>query len=158
MAIPDDQFHNFPVPPIVLNQPVTDLNINPPITRQLLEEGIDAGLHARAQIYISRKSDVIADDGIGESRPDIPMDCNTINLWLSTTKPITAILFAHLWERGEVQLDSKVSDVIPKFAVAGKSAITFRHILTHTEGFRNGPPDLTELDWQTAVTGICGVW
>ena len=136
---------------------MTDLEINLPITHELLEEGIDSGLHLGAQIYVSINSEPIADDGIGQSRPDVPMDRDTINLWMSSTKPITAVLFAQFWEQDLAQLDTKVADVIPEFGQAGKSDITFRHILTHTAGFPTDPAGLYALDWDDAVSVVCGM-
>lgn len=137
--------------------PVTDLDLNLPLTHQLLVEGIDAGLHPGAQIYVSLNGDIVADDGIGESRPGVAMDRDTINLWMSATKPITAILFAQLWERDLIALDTPVSEAIPEFAQAGKSDITYRHLLTHTGGFRSEPEALSDLDWEDAIAQICGL-
>jgi CubicO group peptidase (beta-lactamase class C family) len=134
---------------------MTDLDINLPITHQLLEEGIDAGLHPGAQIYVSLNGEAVADDGIGESHPDVPMTRDTLNLWMSATKPITAILFAQLCEEDRIQLDTAVFDVLPEFAQSGKTDITFRHILTHTGGFPSEPEGLYGLDWDDAVAAVC---
>ncbi|MBS13597.1 MAG: serine hydrolase [Gemmatimonadetes bacterium] len=134
---------------------MTDLELNLPLTHQLLLEGIDAGLHPGAQIYVSQRGAVVANDGIGESRPGVPMTCDTLNLWMSCTKPITAVLLGQLWEQGQMDIDAPAAEVIPEFAQAGKSDITFRHILTHTGGFRTEPADLYELDWDDAVASVC---
>jgi len=59
----------------------------------------------------------------------------------SLTKPIaTATAVLLLSERGALALDAPVSGVLPEFRGAGKEAITFRQLLTHTSGLRAGLP------------------
>ena len=70
-------------PPIVLPRP-----------KQLLEDGIAQDLHPGAQVYASINEDPVADFAIGEARPGVPMQTNTLNLWLSSSKPVTAIAIA----------------------------------------------------------------
>ena len=134
---------------------MSDLKTNLPRTHSLLEAGIEKGLHPGAQIYVSFNSQVMADDGIGESRPSVLMDSSAITLWMSATKPVTSVLFAQAWERDEVALDTPVAEIVPEFASHGKTAVTFQHILTHTSGFRVEPPDLDTLDWSSTVEQIC---
>ena len=134
---------------------MSNLETNLPTTFQLLEEGRQKGLHPGAQIYVSLSGRVIADEGIGESRPGVSMNRDTINLWMSATKPITAILFAQTWEDHTIGLDMPVSEIIPEFAAGNKAAITFRHILTHTGGFRSEPPGLDSSDWEAVISRIC---
>jgi CubicO group peptidase (beta-lactamase class C family) len=136
---------------------LTKLDINLPLTHKLLLEGVEQGLHPGAQIYVSLKGEVVADDGIGEARPEVPMNRDTINLWMSATKPITAVLFAQSWESGKLELDITVCEVIPEFASGGKSGITFRHLLTHTGGFRPEPDGLVGSKWAKAVSSVCSV-
>src|SRR5262249_55794594 len=73
----------------------------------------------------------------------------------SSGKPITAVAIAQLWERGRLELDDVVSKHIPEFGVRGKEAITIRHLLTHTGGFRA----VIGLSWndsfEQAVAKIC---
>lgn len=133
---------------------MSSLDINLPLTHTLIQEGMDAGLHPGAQVYVSLDGDIVVDDAVGESRPDVPMDRDTINLWMSSTKPLTAILFAQLWEQEQVQFETPVSDIIPEFAQAGKADITFRHILTHTGGFRE-EPDVSDHDWESMIAAVC---
>lgn len=118
-----------------------------PRTSAVITDGIDAGLHTGAQIYVSLDGEVVADDGIGESRPGVPMDRDTITLWMSSTKPITAVAIGQLTESGKLDLDQPVVDVIPEFGVSGKAPITFRHVLTHTGGFRSA-----DVVWDSAVS------
>jgi CubicO group peptidase (beta-lactamase class C family) len=128
---------------------------NCPGTRALLEEGIAQGLHLGAQLYVSHRGETLADMAVGRSRPGVPMTPDTINLWRSSGKPITAAAIAQLWERGRLDLDNRVAKHIPEFGVRGKETITIRHLLTHTGGFRA----VIGLSWndsfEQAVAKIC---
>jgi len=105
-------------------------------TSEIIEQGIADGLHLGAQLYISHHGQLLFDDGIGEARAGAAMRSDTINHWLSSGKPITAVAIAQLWERGLLALDDRVARHVPEFAANGKEPITIRHILTHTAGFR----------------------
>ena len=58
----------------------------------------------------------------------------------SLTKVLaTTTAVAQLFQRGELSLNSRVSDILgSEFAARGKTNITIQHLLTHTSGF---PPD-----------------
>src|SRR5262249_3237413 len=107
-----------------------------PLARRILHDGIVHGLHLGAQLYVSQFGKLLADLAIGESKPGVPMRANTINLWMSSGKPIAAVAIAQLWEQGKLDLDDRVGKHVTEFAVRGKEAITIRNILTHTGGFR----------------------
>ncbi len=73
-------------------------------TRTALLRGIEQGLHPGAQLYVSRRGEVVADLALGEARPgsplpSVPMTSDTLVLWLSSSKPVGAVAIAQLWER-----------------------------------------------------------
>ena len=90
----------------------------------------------RRQLYVSLRGEVIADVALGLARDGVPMRRDTLMLWLSAGKPVSAVAVAQLWERGLLDLDDPVAKHIPEFAANGKDVVTIRHILTHTGGFR----------------------
>jgi len=55
-------------------------------------------------------------------------------LLTSVTKPFTATQVLMLAEDGLLDLDAPVTSYIPEFGAHGKSAVTTRHLLTHTGG------------------------
>jgi CubicO group peptidase (beta-lactamase class C family) len=112
------------------------MHANLPRTIELLHRGINEGLHAGAQLYVSLREEPIANVAVGRARPDAEMTPETINHWLSSGKPITAVAVAQQWEPGRLDLDDAVAKQIPEFAANGKERVTIRHILTHTAGFR----------------------
>ncbi|QDU02567.1 Esterase EstB [Gimesia chilikensis] len=126
-----------------------------PTTEQRILAGIEAGLHTGVQIYVSHQGETIADTGVGEARPGVPMTAETINLWLSAGKPLTAMAIARLWEQGQLSLDDRVTRFIPEFGTHGKEPITLLHILNHTAGFRNVDPGWPELSWEESLQRIC---
>ena len=135
---------------------MNDLNNILPRSTSLITLGIEKGLHAGVQLYISQNRAVIADTGFGESRPCIPMDTDTLMLWMSSTKPITAVAIASLWQDSLVDLDTSVCHYVPEFATGGKQNITVRHLLNHTAGIRNSElaiPGVTDAD--EVIRKIC---
>jgi len=117
-----------------------------PETVSAVQAGIERGLHTGLQIYVSLHGEVVADGGIGEARPSEPMTSDAMLPWLSAGKPLTSVAILQLVERGMLELDSPVADVIPGFGTGGKEAITPWHLLTHTAGIRTvdtGWPDAT---------------
>lgn len=108
----------------------------PPTSIALIEQGIAQGLHLGAQLYVSRGGRVIADAGIGQSRPGVAMSADTSMAWQSAGKPLTAVAVGKLWETGRLHLDDPAARFIPEFGVHGKEMITIRHLLTHTAGIR----------------------
>jgi CubicO group peptidase (beta-lactamase class C family) len=107
-----------------------------PKTMAAIRRGMEQGLHVGAQLYVSLRGEVIADEALGTARDGAAMRTDTLMLWLSAGKPISAAAVAQVWERGLLDLDDPVAKHIPEFAANGKDVVTVRHILTHTGGFR----------------------
>lgn len=124
----------------------------------LLQTGIDEGLHLGAQLCVSLGGEVVADIALGEARAGVPMTSDTLVPWFSGTKALTAVAVAQQWERGQILLDDTVADHIPEFAAGGKERVTVRHLLTHTAGLRNAALAETEVSgvsWEEGVAAVC---
>jgi CubicO group peptidase (beta-lactamase class C family) len=124
-------------------------------TVSLLESGILEGMHLGAQLYVSLGGLVVADVAVGHSRPGIPMRTDTLSLWLSAVKPITALAIAQLWNRKFLDLDDRVVKHIPGFGEGGKDGVTIRHLLTHTAGFRTADKCDIGHQWGEIIECIC---
>jgi CubicO group peptidase (beta-lactamase class C family) len=122
---------------------------------EVIESGIERGLHIGAQLYVSQGGKRVADLAFGFAREGVAMTPDTIMLWMSSTKPITAIAIAQMWERGKIALDDRVAKYIPEFGTHGKESITIRHVLTHTGGFRFAVGEWTNDPWEQIVAQIC---
>src|SRR5688500_1075216 len=126
-----------------------------PRTTELLRRGMTDGLHVGAQLYASVRGQVVADFSPGEARPAVAMRADTLVPWMSCTKPIAAVAIAQLRERGLIDFDDPVARHIPQFAANGKDAITVRHILTHTAGFRAVAGEWESDDWDETIRNLC---
>jgi len=131
-----------------------------PRTRALLEQGIAQQEELGAQLAISRGASSLEKPErfelvLGERQAGQPMTADTLNIWLSSTKPTTAVAFALLWQRGLADLDDKVARYLPEFGNHGKEAITIRHILTHTAGIRMLNIGWPEASWEDILAKIC---
>ena len=121
--------------------------MNLPRTRAALERGIAEGLHAGASLCAIRRGEPI-DLSLGMA-PD------AIVFWFSSTKPLMSAAIGQLVERGLVGIDDPVARHVPEFAANGKSAITLRHLLTHTAGIPNAHRDWSRESWSQIVAKIC---
>ncbi|MFE4177343.1 serine hydrolase [Streptomyces sp. NPDC056909] len=70
----------------------------------------------------------------------IPMAEDTVFDLASVSKLFTSILAVRRIERGELELEERVTAYLPEFGRAGKEDITVRQLLTHTSGFRAWVP------------------
>lgn len=126
-----------------------------PRTLALAQQGLQDRLHLGGQIYVSQHGQTLLDHAFGESRRGVAMTPDTLMVWMSSSKPLTAVAIMRLVERGLIGLDDPVATVIPEFGQGGKEAVTFRHALTHTGGFRGVASRMDALPWDQAIRMIC---
>lgn len=124
-------------------------------THQTLAQGLANGLHSGAQLYVSMRLEESFELAIGERSPGRPMTPDSLQIWLSSTKPITAVAIAQLWERGLCDLDDPVATFLPDFGNKGKERITLRHLLTHTSGIRMLNIGWPQASWDEIIAFIC---
>jgi CubicO group peptidase (beta-lactamase class C family) len=116
-----------------------------PSAVKLIDEGMKVGLHMGAQVYVALGREIVVDFGRGEAKSGVAMTADTVNLWMSSGKPVAAIAIMQLVDRGLVALTDPVAKHIPEFATAGKEHVTIWHLLTHTAGFRE-----VDIGWPTS--------
>jgi CubicO group peptidase (beta-lactamase class C family) len=121
--------------------------------RALLQSAIDVGSFRGAQLAMDLQGEDI-DLCLGEAAPGVPMTSQHLLPWLSAGKPLTAIAWAQLWEAGRIGLDDPVIKYVPEFGMRGKEAITFRHLLTHTAGFRSLVDVDSGSDWSEQLQRV----
>ena len=95
--------------------------------------------------------------GASDAAGDQPWQDETIAIVFSATKGVTAICAHWLVERGELDLDAKVSHYWPEFAANGKADIPVRWVLSHRAGLAMIEGDLTleqALDGEPVVEAI----
>jgi CubicO group peptidase (beta-lactamase class C family) len=109
----------------------------------LLESWARTGKVPGAAVCIGRRGRMLPPQFFGRQRPDAdtPLRNDALFLTASITKPVTATAVLLLVERGVVGLEDRVADFVPKFADNGKREVRLRHLLTHTSGLPDMPPD-----------------
>jgi CubicO group peptidase (beta-lactamase class C family) len=105
-------------------------------TTRLIESGLADRLHVGAQLFVALGGQTVANSAWGIARQGVAMTPDTLQIWMSSTKPVAAVAVGQLWERGRLDLDDTVAAHVPEFADKGKERVTIRHLLTHTAGFR----------------------
>ncbi|HWN97304.1 MAG TPA: serine hydrolase domain-containing protein [Methylomirabilota bacterium] len=105
--------------------------------REVIHSGLREHLHLGAELFVSRDGNLLIDEPFGEAREGVVMQRDSIMLWFSAGKPLTAVAVGQLVERGLLTWHTPVAEIIPEFAQNGKERVTVWHLLTHTAGMRN---------------------
>ncbi len=121
---------------------------------ELLQQGIDSRLHLAAQVYVSRRGEVVIDDAVGDATPGRPLTPQHRLPWRSAGKPLTAAAVLKCCEQGRIALDQRVAEFIPLYAAGGKDHITLRHLLMHTVSLAPAPTE----EFSTALASAPAAW
>jgi CubicO group peptidase (beta-lactamase class C family) len=79
--------------------------------------------------------------GLADIEAAKPADADTVYLWFSMTKLVTATAVLQLADRGQLDLDSPVVNLVARFPRrGGGSRVTSRHLLSHSGGIANPIP------------------
>ena len=118
----------------------------------LLEQGDVGGSVA---VFVDGEPVVDVWGGSADAARTVPWQRDTItNVW-SVTKTMTALCALILADRGELDPDAPVARYWPEFAVAGKSGVLVRHLLSHTAGLPDWLGPVEELyDWPAATARL----
>ena len=82
-------------------------------------------------------------EGLGLADIEAPTaaGADTVYLWFSMTKLVTATAVMQLFERGKLGLDCPVRHLVPEFPERADGArVTIRHLLSHSAGLANPIP------------------
>ncbi|MCA1609099.1 MAG: beta-lactamase family protein, partial [Acidobacteria bacterium] len=103
-----------------------------------------AGIVGGSFVFLKNMSVVATEHyGVANLEKNQPVNDDTIYHWASNTKPFTGIAIMQLRDRGFLKLDDPVTKYLPELRAihnthGSMDAITIRHVLTHSGGFRNG--------------------
>ena len=79
--------------------------------------------------------------GLADIEAASPANADTVYLWFSMTKLVTATAVMQLAERGKLDLDHPVRDVVPEFPKRSDGTrVTIRHLLSHSAGLAHPIP------------------
>ncbi len=111
---------------------------------RLLTEWTRSGEVPAAALCVGRHgktSDAMLFGRMG-TEPDVaPIRPDARFLVASIAKPITVAAALILVERGALTLDDRVVDFLPEFGQNGKGEVRIRHLMTHTSGLPDMPPN-----------------
>lgn len=110
---------------------------------------------AGSSFYMVLDGRTVAADHLGEQDAEarIPVDSRTLYHWASITKTMTGIAILQLRDRGLLKLDDSILRYVPELAAVHNpfgdtKAITLRHLMSHSGGFRSGTWPWREHEWQ----------
>lgn len=115
--------------------------------RAHLEWEVETGLHHGSVVLLARGGEIAYHDAIGFSDLNAGRKAATDDIFqlMSVSKGFAAAVILRLIERGRLEFDTRIADIIPEFGVRGKQKVTVAHLLTHTGGTWSGflPPTAT---------------
>jgi CubicO group peptidase (beta-lactamase class C family) len=110
---------------------------------------------AGSSFYMVRGGSTVVADHLGEQDAEagVPVDARTIYHWASITKTMTGIAIMQLRDRGLLRLDDPIVRYVPELAAVRNpsgetSAITLRHLMSHSAGFGGATWPWRDHDWQ----------
>ena len=125
--------------------------------RRFTEQGPDAGI----TIAVASAGAVVFEESFGATTAGAPLTPAHRFLWLSASKPITAVAVGVLVDRGALGFQDPVARHVPEFAGEGRDRITLEHLLSHRAGIADFlgerlPAEVWH-DWDTAVRACCAL-
>jgi CubicO group peptidase (beta-lactamase class C family) len=124
-------------------------------TRAVLERGVAERSHAGAQLCALRSGEPVGELALGRLREGAQVTPDSVLHWFSSVKPLMAVAIGQLVERRLVGFEDPVVSHIPEFAPHGKSAITLRHLLTHSACIPNAHRNWSHESWDEILAKIC---
>lgn len=94
----------------------------------------DKELGAGFAAYLDGERIIDLHGGFADRQKQTPWDAATIVPVYSTTKPIAALVLAHVIDALPAGYETPVADLWPEFAVNGKSGVTIAELVSHQAG------------------------
>jgi CubicO group peptidase (beta-lactamase class C family) len=87
-------------------------------------------------IAVGRHGKLALHEAIGhaDSKRTRPVKKDSVFSLFSVTKAFTVVLVLRAIERGQFDLTTRISDLVPAFSGRGREAIEIHHLLTHSSG------------------------
>ena len=106
---------------------------------KLAQAGVWAGMMPGAQILVARKGKVIYQKNFGYHTPEKKnrVKSNDIYDLASLTKILATLpMIMELFDRDVINMDTKISEMLPEYKNSNKANITLKQMLTHTARLR----------------------
>lgn len=128
-----------------------------PRTAAAIEDGQQRKLHTGVQIYVSLEAKPVLNAALGTADGQRPLDADSILLWRSAGKPLTAALVLLFEQRGLVNLDAPLRRWISDAENCAVGSVTLRDLLAHRSGLpiiETGWPDAA---WSDIISRILSI-
>lgn len=105
----------------------------------LARGGVWAGMMPGAQILVARKGKVIYEKNFGYHTPEKKNGVKSNDIYdvASLTKILATLpMVMELFDRGIINMDTKISEMLPEYKNSNKANITLKEMLTHTARLR----------------------
>jgi CubicO group peptidase (beta-lactamase class C family) len=106
------------------------------------EDAARDGLQGAASIVAARRGRIVLARSFGSAEAAGP---DAIFMMASITKPVTALAFMMLVEKGHVSLADAACMYLPEFSEGERVHVTVGHLLSHTSGLPDMLPENTAL-------------
>lgn len=127
--------------------------------RRAFQENFDerGEVGASVAVWVDGRPVVDLWGGVADLATGRPWTHDTIALFFSATKGLSAVCIHLLVERGLIDLDAPIARYWPEFGRQGKDQITVRWLLSHRAGLARIDADLTldeALSWDPVVEAL----
>jgi CubicO group peptidase (beta-lactamase class C family) len=117
--------------------------------RQVFARHFDEGLELGARFALAIEGEIVLDlmAGWADRAETHPFTDDTLTPVYSTTKAMAALMIARLVDAGLVRFETRLAELWPAFAAAGKAAITVAEALSHQAGLPGFAEPMEARDW-----------
>jgi CubicO group peptidase (beta-lactamase class C family) len=122
--------------------------------RTRLTEALKDGRRLGVQIYVSQGGQPVWQEAFGEYQPGDPLTNTHLMYWACSSKLLTVMALARLWDRGEVSTATRIGDVLPEFNQGGKRDVTIEHLLAHTVVYAEHD-DPRQIGRESTLDAVC---
>jgi len=105
--------------------------------KELFQENFDTGREESAQLCVYVGGEKVVD--LWGSRSQASYTADTLTNVFSSTKSLTAIAMAALYDEGLLSYDARIADYWPEFAQKGKEKTTVADLMRHEAGLATSP-------------------
>ncbi|MCF6221135.1 MAG: beta-lactamase family protein [Robiginitomaculum sp.] len=126
---------------------------------KVIQADIDKETYDGAVIIVARHGKVVMHEAIGQTDKAAGRAAKKDDVFavMSLTKPLAATLILSRLERGDLQLSTRIADIIPEFGMLAKGRVTVGDLLGHKGGMGGMPPIPLEVypNLEATVQTLC---
>lgn len=137
--------------------------------KPIMQGWVDSNTLPNAAVLVRHRDATVFSHQVGtlDLELDTPVREDSLFRIYSMTKPVTAVAALLLVERGELEMDAPISEVLPEFAnltvLSGAALVqanpmTLRHLLAHSSGLTYGYYGNTPVDVMYREAGLIDDW